>query len=679
MPIHYAEGFFEGAHARLTANELQATHGTMEAYRRDPSHPSLSLHRVGGVDPNMWSIRVNQDLRIILHKDGEITHFMHVDHHDAAYDWAKRRRFGPHEVTNAAQLVIIDERIEVRNVPRYEAAVEPGPFFHLDDNRLLAYGVPREWLPRVRAAASVDEYLGFGDDLPEGPREYLSAIAFGTTPATPPRTENPLDHPDTLREFVRIDDEAALARAMASWEAWTLFLHPSQRSAVEADHAGPARVTGGPGTGKSVVAVHRAAHLARTTGGRVLLTSFSRTLAERLALDLDRLLAGEPDVRARVTVTNLHQIAAESYRRLVDRNRKPVGDRDVAPLLDDAATRHPEVDASRSFLDLEWSMVVDPQHVRTEADYLAVDRQARGTPLSPSRRRAIWPIFEDVLRALDEREAITWSGLCWLIADALDRGTIERPFDHAVADEVQDFGPAELWLLRALVAEGRNDVFLAGDANQRIFKPRTGFARSGLEVRGRSTVLRLNYRTTAQIRAFAERVHAGGPRDEDTMTLSMRTGRNPEVRLLTSVSDEIQSVARWVLKLVSNGVRPGEIAILARTGELIKNRGRQIAAKTRYACHELKDDVDPPPNRLVLGTLHRAKGLQFRAVAIIGVEDGELPPASVLERQPDEAARDALVELERNLLYVGCTRARDHLLVTGARRPSPIMQGVGRP
>jgi superfamily I DNA/RNA helicase len=247
-----------------------------------------------------------------------------------------------------------------------------------------------------------------------------------------------------------------------------------------------------------------------------------------------------------------------------------------------------------------------------------------------------------------------------------------------VADEVQDFGPAELRLLRALAPEGPNDVFLAGDVNQRIYKPRTAFARAGLEVRGRTSVLTLNYRTTEQIRRVVDRIVAGAPPDpgDDSkrhVTSSLVTGPEPELRTVPTVNGEIDAVARWLQVLVSNGYRPSEIAVLARTHHLVDDRVHPAVRRAGLTPQPLDDDQPPADKRVAIGTMHRGKGLQFRAVAVMGAEEGQVPLLGILDRQPDEAARQAFLELERNLLYVACSRARERLLVTGVRVASRFL------
>ena len=659
MPSFIADTFLT-AMSTLTSDERAAVATAVFDLLARPDHPSLQLHRVQGPDEDMWSARVSRDLRLILNKRGDATVVCHVDHHDGAYAWARRRRLEAHETTGAAQFVVIDERTEevVKQVARVvvEDDVKPErPFAHLDDAALLAFGVPRGWLAAVRHA-TLDAFLGsVGADLPSEAQELLLRVATGETPDVPEpptRGRDPFTHPDARRRFYLLDEhDQAIRQALAEpWDAWRLFLHPTQRSAVEADHAGPSRVTGGPGTGKSVVAVHRAAHLARA-GGRVLLTSFSRTLAERLAHDVDRLLAGDPETRGRIDVVHLHQLAVERWKAHHGAPPRVVKGDELQSIVEQAITETQPADFTAAFVAAEWDGVVDPYGIHTWTEYADVDRVARGTPLNNAQRQTLWPTLARVRALLTAQGLHTWSDLCWDATERLD-ASADLPYRHVIADEVQDFGPAELRLLRALVPEGRNDVCLAGDSHQRIYKPRVGFARAGLEVRGRTTVLRLNYRTTEQIRRSAERLQHRGTDSEDRPAVSLLAGPEPEIRRVNGVTDEIRTVTNWLQKLVSTGYRPGEIAIFARTHQLLRDRARPAIANAGLQAHELAEQGDPAPNRIAIGTMHRSKGLQYRAVAIVGAEAGEIPLERVLDRQANDSARAAFLELERNLLYV---------------------------
>ena len=681
-----AHSFMDGL-AKLTVDEQALAKQVAFDLQHRPDHPGFQLHRLEGPDPNMWSARVNRDLRIIVNRHDGNAVLCFVAHHDEAYAWARRRRLETHETTGAAQFVVIDERVvevikRITSVQTDPAENDPGsqqPFRNLDDSTLLGYGVPRNWLDVVREA-SVDTFLSvIGDDLPAEAQENLLAVANGETPepAPKPAVRDPFAHPDAKRRFHVIgDDDGAVRQALAApWEAWQLFLHPSQRDAVERNYNGPARISGGPGTGKTVVAVHRAARLSQQGEGTVLLTTFSKTLAARLSQQVDLLVGADTPARQRIDVVHLHHRAVELWRTRTGEAPRIPSSADVEAIIARVAGEFSDLPVDLAFLVAEWTMVIEPLGIHDLSSYVRSDRTSRGTPLARNLRTRIWPVFVGVREALMRERFWTWSDICWDLTLELDDAA-ERPYRHAVADEVQDFGPAELRLLRALTEEGPNDVFLAGDAHQRIYKPRTSFARAGLEVRGRASVLRLNYRTTEQIRRAADRLVARTPIDEDGITdangVSILSGPEPMIRTLPGVPHEIDTVEAWLRELVSTGYRPSEIGVFARTKRLAEDRGQRAIKAANLPCVDLERD-EADANGVALGTIHRAKGLQFRAVAVIGVDSDTLPLVSVARRQADLAARRSFEEQERNLLYVACTRSRERLLVTSAREPSPFL------
>src|SRR5690606_19508067 len=281
-----------------------------------PDHPGLNVHRVGDASTKCWSARVNDDIRLIFFRERQTVVPAYVDHHDAAYRWAEGRALDVHPDTGAAQIVVVGERYEeiVKRVVKKEEydPMAAKPFRHLTDAELLQYGTPKAWLEPLRSATVAAFLEDIGDALPAESQEFLMAVAMGQTPPPPPqRSKNPFTHPDAKRRFYVVESDEDLQRALElDWEQWMLYLHPSQREAVDRDFAGPARVTGGPGTGKSVVAVHRAARLAREGRGRVLLTSFSRPLAAHLHQQIEKLMTDDP-ARERIDVVHLHQLAVE--------------------------------------------------------------------------------------------------------------------------------------------------------------------------------------------------------------------------------------------------------------------------------------------------------------------------------------------------------------------------------
>jgi hypothetical protein len=291
----------------------------------NPASPGLSLHRLDKTkDKNFWSIRVDSDIRLIVHKTASSFLLCYVDHHDKAYAWAERRRLETHPKTGAAQLVEIRERVEEIAVPVYVEVPTPKPalpplFSKLTDDALLAYGVPAEWLPDVRKATE-DSILSLTDHLPGEAAEALLELATGGRPQAPkpvPVGGNPFTHPDALRRFRVMNDVEELERALTyPWDKWTIFLHPAQREWIERDYAGPARVSGSAGTGKTIVALHRAVYLARSNpDSRVLLTTFSETLADALRAKLRRLISNEPRLGERVEVHSIDAIGERLYEQ----------------------------------------------------------------------------------------------------------------------------------------------------------------------------------------------------------------------------------------------------------------------------------------------------------------------------------------------------------------------------
>lgn len=670
----------------LTQTEQGAVMNTIVELSETPDSPGLNVHRVGDADTKCWSARVNDDIRLVFFRSENVVVPAYVAHHDAAYHWAEGRKLEVHPETGAAQIVIVGERREeiIRRivVPQVDDPLARRPFEHLTDEKLLEYGTPKLWLETIKEA-TVDSFLvEIGDALPDESREFLMAVALGEAPPPPPlpkRSRNPFTHPDAKRRFYVVESDEDLQRALKlDWEQWMLYLHPSQREAVDKDFAGPARVTGGPGTGKSVVAVHRAARLAREGRGRVLLTSFSKTLSNHLRHQLDQLMADDA-ARERVDVVHLHQLAVE----LLTEARGEALRLADGPAVGKAAKAAVEAlgvsSLTPAFLEAEWNMVVDPYGVTTWEEYAVVDRAARGTPLNRAQRELAWRGIEAMRAALAAAGLTTWSTVCWEMVERLEAGEA-RPYVHVIADEAQDFGPAELRLLRALAPAGTNDVFLAADANQRIFKPYTPVARAGLEVRGRSVTLRVNYRMTEQIRRVAEEIIAGKVDcDEPTArSISLLAGTEPEIVVARGVNDEVQRVAEWLKKLVANGYRPGQVAVFARKRDIIQNRVYAAVKAAGLEAFNLEADEAPPANRVAVGTMHRSKGLQFRAIAVMGVEEGTVPLDSVRSRQPDEAAQRAFVEMERNLLYVACSRARERLLLTGVGKASEFVPAKQR-
>ena len=643
-----------------------------------PEHPSFQLHRLErATDKHFWSARVNLDLRIILYLDADHLVLCYAAPHEEAYRWGQKRRFEIHPQTRAVQVVEIEERVE--EVVKYVPRETPLLFGHYESDYLLALGVPEEWLDVVRHA-SEDQLEALLDRLPQEAAERLLQLACGE-PVPRPVTvaETPFTHPDAQRRFRVIDSQQELRRALDyPWERWIVFLHPTQRGVVERCYNGPARVSGAAGTGKSVVALHRAATLARSAPeGRILLTTFSKTLAARLSQNADLLLGADAPERAQIDIVHLHKLARDAWVNTLKRKFAFINAKRFNELLQVAIASSGVADYSPAFLRAEWEAIVNFRGISDEETYLRASRKGRGTRLTARQRGTVWRVFAELLAMLEEKHYMTWERLCFrLAAELADRPPFYR---HVVTDEAQDFGLAEFRLLRALVAPGDDDLFLCGDAGQRIYQPRFSWKAAGIKVRGRATRLTVNYRTTEQIRRFADTLlpatldEDGDGKPEPRASISLLKGPSPEVNGYATVEEEITGVAQRLRELMADGFAPRDMAIFCRSETRLRERAEPTLQQCGLAGYYLSDDSPPTDAHVSLGSMHRAKGLEFKVVIVMGCDAELLPRASVLDDMVDEADKAAFVEQERQLLYVACTRARERLLVTYSGEPSQFL------
>lgn len=669
---------FTSSLSRLTADEQKAVKTSAFDLQLNPASPGLSFHKLDRArDKSFWSVRVNRDIRLIVHRSDTSLLLCYVDHHDKAYAWAERRKLETHPKTGAAQLVEIRETFQEILVPQYVEAPAPPLFAKHSDEDLLRFGVPLEWIQDVKQARSDDQLLALAAHLPAEAAEALLVLATGGTPyvqITSPESD-PFAHPDAQRRFRVMSNVEELARALdAPWEKWTIFLHPAQRAGVERSYAGPARVSGSAGTGKTIVALHRAVHLAKKDpDARVLLATFSHGLANALRSRLRRLVSNEPRVAERIDVRTLDELALELYRARVGVPRLATRDHLVRLFQD--ANGGLDVD----FLLDEWTNVVDAWQLATWEAYRDVRRLGRKTRLAEKARALHWQVFERVRGELARGGVVTMAAVMADCAEAI--AATRSPYDVAVIDEAQDLAVAQL---RFVVAIGRgrpNAVFFAGDLGQRIFQQPFSWKSLGVDVRGRSVTLDVNYRTTHQIRSHADRLLAREVTDADgnlesrANVVSVLDGPPPELVLAASIEQERDAVAAWLTSHLREGLQPHELAIIVRTTREIA-RAVAVARACGIEVSILDDTIEPISGQLSICTMHYAKGLEFRAVAVMACDDEVIPLQSRIEAIADEADLEDVYTTERHLLYVACTRARDFLLVSGVRPGSEFIRDL---
>ena len=689
---------FTDALAHLPAQEQKAVKVSVLDLQLDPSAPGLQMHRIDkSRDEHFWSARVGRDLRLILHKTEASILVAYVGHHDRAYAWAERRRIETHPTPGAVQIVEVLERVEAEEpeaarrwsetaADEPAAAPAPAPLFTgLSEGDLLAVGVPQDWLRPV-LAASEDGFYALADHLPaEAAEALLEYAAVGVLrrpePAVP--AADPYEHPDTRRRFVTVESADELQAALdAPWESWSVFLHPSQRAVVERTYNGPARVAGSAGTGKTVVALHRAVRLIRDDpASRVLLATFSEPLAGSLRAKLAVLAGPDSSIVPRITVASFEGLAAELFQLAFGRRPRVASPEQVEAALASAADEASLKGFSQRFLNAEWTGVIDAWRVADAEAYATVPRLGRRNRLGSRQREALWPVFAAARERLREQGALTWSGVFHALADHYAAKS-DKPFDHIVVDEAQDLGVPELRLLCAIAPEGQDRLFFAGDLGQRIFQQPFSWKALGADVRGRSTTLKVNYRTSQQIREAADRLLPSMVRDVDGReeerrgTISVFEGPPPDVVLSTDEAAEAQRVAAFIAAAIGDGIAASEIGVFVRSRRELP-RARAAVKRAGQEAVELSERPIEIAEHVAIGTMHMAKGLEFKAVAVMACDDEVLPLAERIDAVIEESDLDDVYETERHLLYVACTRARDRLMVSAVSPGSEFLQDLG--
>ncbi|MGW5211137.1 UvrD-helicase domain-containing protein [Streptomyces sp. NPDC004051] len=674
---------------QLTVPELQADKG-------------LHLESVEKArDTRMRTIRINDFWRgvVLAPDDGsDVFLLVNVVRHDDAYTWAAKRLY----TTNAAT-----RALEVRNVvaieqltPQLEkAAAAAGSllFARYSDTVLRELGLDDQVLRAVRTIIDKPQLEAFGTLLPEDQFEVLQYLAEGFSPEEVYRDVVAVRRPVAAGP----DPDESLAAAIANttsritlvtgpeelagilekpFAAWRVFLHPSQRRvAYRVSYGGPVQVTGGPGTGKTVAALHRVQHLlGRSPHTRVLLTTYTNALAASLRENLALLLDGDEHLLERVDVTTVSSYAHGVVSRLDGKAPSPVGDREERQLWQ-RVVKKLGLPWTEQFLAQEYRHVVLAQDLRTLDDYRAASRRGRGTALSPGRREQLWPaveLFESMLR---DRQGTTYLKVCARAAELLAASTPTH--DHVVVDEAQDLHPVQWRVLRGAVASGNDDLFITGDPHQRIYDSKVSLGSLGIAVTGRTHRLRLNYRSTEEILTWSTEllspvtVEDLGGDGNDTLAgyRSLLHGRRPHVTGYGSEQEEVAALVARVRDWVAQGIHPSEIGVCARFNVLLDKAYDKLSA-AGVPVVRVRDNPGRDVNGVRLATMHAMKGLEFRCVAVLGVTAGAVPfgrevtPASV-----DALQHESDLLRERCLLFVACTRAREALAVSWSGAGSPFL------
>ncbi|MGW3506537.1 UvrD-helicase domain-containing protein [Streptomyces sp. NPDC000994] len=667
-------------------------------------HQDKGLHLESvekAADRRMRTIRINDFWRgvVLAPDDGsDVFLLVNVVRHDDAYTWAAKRLYTTNSATRA---------LEVRNVQAIEqltpqlekAAAASGSllFAKYSDTVLRELGVDEQVLRAVRTIIDRPQLEAFGTLLPEDQFEVLQYLAEGFSPEDVYRdvvaVRRPVDagpDPDeslavaianTISRITLVSGPEELTDILEKpFAAWRVFLHPSQRRvAYRVSYGGPVQVTGGPGTGKTVAALHRVKHLlTRSPDTRLLLTTYTNALAASLRENLALLLDGDESLLERVEVTTVNAYAHGVVTRLDGKAPSPVGDRDERQLWQ-RVVKKLGLPWTEQFLAQEYRHVVLAQDLRSLDAYRTASRRGRGSALSQSKRDQLWPAVELFEQMLRDQRITTYLKVCARAADLLAASAPTH--DHVVVDEAQDLHPVQWRVLRAAVAPGNDDLFVTGDPHQRIYDSRVSLGSLGISVTGRTHRLRINYRSTEEILDWSTGILSPvtvddlGGEGADTLAgyRSLLHGRRPQADGYGSEQAEVTALVERVEAWIAQGIRPSEIGVCARFNVLLDKAYDKLTA-AGVPVVRVKDNPGPGVDGVRLATMHAMKGLEFRCVAVLGATASAVPFArEVTSADVDALQHDSDLLRERCLLFVACTRAREALTVTWSGAVSPFI------
>ena len=663
-------------------------------FRNNPQAPGINYEKIsGGMDKKIWSVRIDDTYRGITVRQPEtgVYLLLWVDHHDEAYDWARNKKCEINPKTGAIQV------FDIVTTPVVEPAAQDFVLFaELTDEGLIELGVPEEQIPFVRSIGDAQEFYAKKGSFASDTFEALSWVVEGipveevielfreekegSKPAE--NLADALESSLSLKSFVVVEGEEELRRIMAEpLEKWRVFLHPTQRKIVNKNYSGSARVLGGAGTGKTVVAMHRAKHLAGTLKDkeRILFTTFTANLASDIKDNLRKICT--VDEFRRIDVINLDAWVSQ-FLREHGYPAEIVYDEKAQSLWEKAVTG---TDFSGefpvSFYEDEYNRIVVTQEALTLEKYVKASRTGRGTRLDRKKRIQIWEVFEAYQNLMKENQVRDINTAMYECRLLIEKTSSETRYKHVIVDEGQDLGANAYRLLRSIAGkEHENDIFIVGDAHQRIYKNRSVLSKCGINIRGRSSILRINYRTTEEIRKAAFALLNGIVFDDlddsfDTgdRCQSLTHGTAPEVMVAANANEEFDAILAKIKGLVENGVSAKNICVVARTHKLLDDYIAHFTS-SGIRCYEIKGNKadDRGLEGIRVATMHRVKGLEFQYIFIVAVNNRIIPLASAIDHT-DVVSEQETMTAEKCLLYVALTRAQKGAFISGYGKMSEFL------
>lgn len=658
-------------------------------FKENPYSHNINLEKIVTFkDNNLRTARVTNEYRAIIGVlPGDEFCLLHIDHHDEAMAWASNKKFVWNEFVSSFQIVPVMNVepifVEQNSTPAIEL-----PFAKFEDEQLLKIGVPEELIPLVKNIKDIEDLDANEKKLPSDIFEHLFYLIDGSVDIREIIAEieegkaAELNSANNKRRFIEITNDEELDRMIdGDLEKWQIFLHPSQRIIVESDYKGSVKVSGGAGSGKTVAALHRLKKLSMSAEKEsILFTTFTHALVTNIKQRIVNLGVNQDVCK----IANIDEVARDLAKKygvitdeIIDLNCKN-GKKIWEDIVDEFTTEF-----SPEFLYQEYLDVIAYNNLSSERDYMRQSRIGRGTSLSPKKRKDIWALVEIYRERKSDSGYIDRADLFNKLTNFLKSENL-FPYQHVIADEIQDFSNPELRLIRALVPEGADDLFMVGDPYQRIYNNKgINFSSVGINVRGkRSRRLRVNYRTTEEIKRSAISLIKGIEYDDfdgekETLKgyVSLMSGPKPEYKVVNSKDDEYEIILNFIKECQENGIKYSEIAISCYFKDSLKSYQSLLhTSKIPYqnlAGHNVMDK-----DGVVLSTLHNMKGLEFKAVIIADVNESTYSYVPMEIDRTDKILMNSFDKSKRSLYYVAITRAMQRVLITGSGIRCNALKGI---
>lgn len=650
-------------------------------------------------DNALRTARIDDNYRAVVGLVGDCAYLLYVGTHEKAYNWGIRKKLVWNDHTQACQLITMQESTEqvAKAAPSTEPTEGSFPYGDIEDEKWLKIGVPEDLLEDVKRIQSLDDLEVLEDLLPTDAFENIYNLLDGEDidniiaeieEGQAKENEDQQLSNNNKRRFVELTDDDVLQRILDNdMDKWQIFLHPSQQKLVDADYKGTMKVSGGAGTGKTVAALHRLKNLCANPGAKVLFTTYTRTLKE----NLETLVAKMDINRARFMLNNIDQVLIELARQyhvkegytILDYSGDEASLKLWREVLETEVTEYDE-----HFLYDEYIDVIVYNGNSDAKSYMMQQRVGRTKALTRKQRVEIWKLVEKYVAKKQQRKVVDRLELFNEVTKYLNENDV-RPFTNVITDEFQDFSNPELKFLRALVAEGRNDLFLVGDPMQRIYSGRKiNFSAAGINVRGvRSRRLKINYRTTEPIKKAAVSVITGQKFDDmDGGTESMNGyvslihgGEKPVYKMATNANEEVNQVFAWIEECKQSGILLKDICVAAPNMGLMKDL--QARLHNEGVAYKVLKGTSKQGSLegLSLCTLHSLKGLEFKVVMMLGINERNIP-SKATEGYPfigmDALEKKEFLSAKRSLMYVSITRARQLVFMVGYGEPCSMLSGL---